>query len=477
MSLRARLTIFYTSLLGALLLFFGFAVYTLVSSILIGQIDNRLESASAELIFLMFFNEEGDFDISTSLPLDRNLIIKLVDNTGHSVSKFSKFSEEFEGPLDEVGFSERISMVRDVFYGDRHLRVISTPLESGDGIPEGVLQLALDIKEIDKAKQDLLQSLGLIGIGMLTLSAWGGWLTASRALMPLSIVTQTALEITRADDLSRRMPQSGPEGDEVGQLVQTFNQTLERLEYLFNSQKRFLADVSHELRTPLTVIKGNADLIRRMGVLDDESMKGIEKEIERLIRMVGDLLLLAQAESGSLPLDHNRLELDTILLEVIQQSKVLLDESQSITIGEIDQVLVCGDRDRLKQVVLNLVSNAVNHSRDGGNIEVRLWKEDQVGCLSIRDEGVGIPKDDLKLIFERFYRAEKSRVRSNKDGKGFGLGLSIANWIIQNHGGRIDVESNEGIGSTFTVRLPIASQDCQEVMELTPIALAPEHID
>ena len=132
-------------------------------------------------------------------------------------------------------------------------------------------------------------------------ASFAGWISTRQALTSLDAVTQTALQITRADDLSRRIPYNGPPKDEVGQLINAFNQTLERLEKLFNTQRRFLADVGHELRTPLTVIKGNVDLMRRMENADIESLDSIESEVDRLTRLVGDLLLLAQAESSKLP--------------------------------------------------------------------------------------------------------------------------------------------------------------------------------
>ena len=153
------------------------------------------------------------------------------------------------------------------------------------------------------------------------------------------------MQITRADDLSRRIPYRGSPDDEVGQLILAFNQTLSRLENLFNSQSRFLTDVGHELRTPLTVIKGNVDLMRRLDCTDEESMESIENEVDRLTRLVGDLLLLAQAESGQVPLAHRTVELDSLALEVLQQMKVLAGERVKLKLDEIDQVLVCGDQD------------------------------------------------------------------------------------------------------------------------------------
>jgi signal transduction histidine kinase len=273
----------------------------------------------------------------------------------------------------------------------------------------------------------------------------------------LETVTQVATHITRADDLSRRIPFSGEPTDEVGQLIVAFNATMARLETLFTTQRRFLADVSHELRTPLTVIKGNVGLLRRMGgPVDEESLASIETEVDRLTRLVGDLLFLAQAESGKMPLDMHPVDLDTVLLEVFQQMRVLAGERLQIKVVEIDQVEVIGDRDRLKQVLLNLVGNAIKYTPAGGQVLLSLAKQKDQARLLIKDTGPGIPAEDLPHIFERFYRAEKSRTRGA--GGGFGLGLSIAYWIIRNHGGRIEVDSKEGTGTTFCVWLPLAQE-------------------
>jgi signal transduction histidine kinase len=196
-----------------------------------------------------------------------------------------------------------------------------------------------------------------------------------------------------------------------------------------------------------------------MGCADEESMCGIENEVDRLTRMVGDLLLLAQAESGKLPLDHRLVELDTLLLEVLQQTRVLAQGNLDMRLGDIDQVLVCGDRDRLKQVFLNLIGNAIKYTPRGGEITAGLGKVGERARITISDNGPGIPEEELPYIFERFYRIEKSRTRSS-DGKGYGLGLSIAYWIVRHHGGQIDVDSRVGQGTTFCIWLPLADDDC-----------------
>ncbi len=287
-------------------------------------------------------------------------------------------------------------------------------------------------------------------------AAIAGWLITGQALLPLASATQVAMRITRADDLSSRVPLTGRESSEVSQMIKAFNETLGRLEGLFNSQRRFIADVSHELRTPLTVIKGEIGLVRRMGRIDDELFSNIEGEVDRLTRLVGDLLLLAQAESGRLPMDTKVVELDTIMLEVFNQMRILAGEKLQLVIGEIDQVPINGDRDRLKQVLVNLIGNAIHYTPSGGKVILNLEKQNNKARLTVTDTGPGIPAQDLPHIFERFYRGERSRKRTTgSQTSGFGLGLSIAYWIIRNHGGVIEVNSIEGKGTTFCVWLPI----------------------
>jgi two-component system, OmpR family, sensor kinase len=301
--------------------------------------------------------------------------------------------------------------------------------------------------------------LSVIWVVAVLLSGIVVWFTLGQTLKPLEAITETVEQINRADDLSRRIPYQGPENDEMGNLVGSFNQTLERLEALFTSQQRLLADVSHELRTPLTVIKGNADLMRRMKSLDEESLTSIDQEAGRLTRLVGGLLLLAQAESGKLALNMKRVELDLLITEVFQEMTILAGNKVHIRLNEIDQAYVNGDRDRLKQVFINLVANAVQYTPQGGEVFLSLEKIGEQARIICRDTGPGILTEDLPHIFERFYRAEKSRTR--RETTGFGLGLSIANWIVERHGGRIEVNSQEGKGTTFAIWLPLYKDDKQ----------------
>jgi two-component system OmpR family sensor kinase len=450
--LRARLTLLYSTLMGGVLLLFGMAVYAHVNFTLIGQVDRLLDDTAQEILEFARVDAVGELTILHLPPLNMttNVHVQVWDRDGRLVAA-SLDRDEFSEALDTGGLASTQKIFRSIMYRGFPMRVLSVPLSVG-GRAAGTMQVASSLAVIESVREDLLYILIMGVIFAVLLAGIGSWLVIERSLAPLDTVVETAEQINRADDLSRRIPYRHLPNDEVGELVLTFNRTLERLETIFTSQERFLADVSHELRTPLTVIKGNLDLMRRINTLDEEILVSIDEEANRLTRLVGDLLLLAQAETGKLPLQKDCLELDGLLFEVIQEMHILANEKISIRLTEIDQIQVHGDRDRLKQVLLNLISNAIQYTPEGGEVFLSLSRMGKNARLIIRDTGPGIPAEDLPHIFERFYRTEKSRTRQKTPG--FGLGLSIAYWIIKNHKGKIEVESIEGGGTTFIISLP-----------------------
>jgi len=458
MSLRLRLTLLYTTLLGGVLLLFGVVVYLLVSVTLETQIDNLLETTYQEVAPAIRASADGTISILT-FPvgeLTSSVFVQLWGIDGERKASSPNIAG-FPESIDPAGLRVTMPVFRNASIDGNGLRVLNVPLEL-NGRQIGVLQVGASRALIDAAQSNPLTVLVVTALVAMTLAAMGAWLATGQALNRLETVTQVATQITHADDLSRRIPESGPASDEVSQLIRAFNQTLSRLEKLFTAQRRFLADVSHELRTPLTVIKGEVGLMRKLGGAEDESLSSIENEVDRLTRLVGDLLLLAQAESGKIPLDLRPVELDTILLEVFQQMRVLAGDRLQLRITEIDQVQVNGDRDRLKQVMVNLLGNAIKYTPPGGQVAINLCKTGDQARLAVSDTGPGIPAQDLPHIFERFYRAEKSRTRT-RDGSGYGLGLSIAYWIVHHHAGRIEVDSKEGQGTTFSVYLPLLPEN------------------
>ena len=456
MSLRLRLTLLYSTLTGGILLVFAAAVIMVFNALLVDQIDNTLESAANLIINRIKVNSLGQVSLDlSSVDISSDVYVQ-VWGLDHKLQAGWRTLEDFaDRPFDRDGLRAESPIYREVRVGDQELRVLSVPIVDG-GHKIAVLQVAVRLDVMNQAREGLTNLLTIIWLVSFLFSGNAAWLTLGQTLKPLEAITETAEQINRADDLSRRLPYQGPEDDEIGSLVNSFNQTLERLEALFTAQQRLFADVSHELRTPLTVIKGNVDLMRRMKRLDEESLMTIDHEAGRLTRLVGGLLLLAQAESGKLALSMQKVELDLLLTEVFQEMSILAGNRVRVRLNEIDQVYVNGDRDRLKQVFINLVANAIQYTPQGGEVFLSLERIGEQARIICRDSGPGIPAEDLPHIFERFYRAEKSRTRGKTTG--FGLGLSIANWIVERHGGRIEVDSKEGQGTTFAIWLPILTK-------------------
>jgi two-component system, OmpR family, sensor kinase len=439
--------------MGGILLVISAAVIMVVTALLFNNIDNSLDVAHRTVLRKLKINDLGKLEANLkSRDIGSNVYVQIWGLDGELQSSFGTLENFSNQPFDPAALRTNGPIYRNTNENGLHIRVLSVPLQQRDHVI-AVMQVASSLDVVDIARTNLTDVLSIIWVVAVLFSGIVVWFTLGQTLKPLGAITETVEQINRADDLSRRIPYHGPEDDEIGNLVSSFNQTLERLEALFTSQQRLLADVSHELRTPLTVIKGNVDLMRRMKSLDEESLTSIDQEAGRLTRLVGGLLLLAQAESGKLALSMKRVELDLLVTEVFQEMTILAGSKVHLRLNEIDQAYVNGDRDRLKQVFINLVANAVQYTPQGGEVFLSLQKIGAQARVICRDTGPGIPAEDLPHIFERFYRAEKSRTR--RETTGFGLGLSIANWIVERHGGRIEVNSQEGKGTTFAIWLPL----------------------
>jgi signal transduction histidine kinase len=238
--------------------------------------------------------------------------------------------------------------------------------------------------------------------------------------------------------------------DEVGRLAETFDSMMDRLEQSFETQKRFIADASHELRTPLTAIKGNAELIS-IAPPDERDLcvSAIRREAERMSRLVNDLLLLAEADIAEQPIHPRPLDLRPLVEDVYRAAQLLGGEKVTVLLEEAQPTPAVADPDRIKQLLLNLVDNAVKFTPQGGAVSLRLSQNGGWTEIAVSDTGVGISSEEQDAIFRRFYRVDKSR-----STRGSGLGLAICSWIAEAHGGSIDVSSIPGKGSTFTLRLP-----------------------
>jgi two-component system OmpR family sensor kinase len=469
MSIRLRMTLWYTTILATVVVAFGAALYYLLTFTLLTSIERQLQMtaervADAAQVRISPFSLERVIELpNLDVLATPGVYIQVFSlDAGRIVDRSASLGEAAL-PLDEDTLAELLagqSQAQTVEAGGQRLRVQSIPLAIAGRI-EGAVQVGTSLAQVDQTQRQLLSIEIAGGLLAIVVSAGLGALLARAALRPIDEITRAALAISRAEDLSRRIEVGGP-ADEVGRLAATFNEMLARLEALFRMQRRFTADVSHELRTPLTTVQGNIDLLHR-GLADDPearrvALADIESEVARMSRLVNDLLLLARLDAG-IELERRPVELDTLLLEVYRQAR-LMSDGVEVRLGHEDQVVVLGDEDRLRQLLLNLADNAIKYTPAGGLVSLSLYHEGDSARIEVADTGVGIPPEDLApgpkgrpLIFERFYRADPAR--SSQSG-GTGLGLSIVDWIVEAHGGRIEIESGIGRGSTFTVWLPDA---------------------
>jgi len=457
MSLRLRLTLIFMALLSGVVLLLSIVIYSMISVVMINQADDELQKNANTIIGAMRGDTLGGMDVADeTLQISNNIFFQVWSDESQLLA-YSENIDEFTGALDAEAFAGDQPIYRNVTIQGMASRVLTVPLTVGD-VKTGYLQVAMTIVDIRYTQRLLLVVFSISALFSVIVAGVLSWLVMGQALEPLVMLAQITDRITSTDDLSQRIPVHTTRNDEINRLVLGFNKTLVRLERLFNTQRRFLADVSHELRTPLTVIKGNVGLMRMTNKYDEESLKSIESEVDRLTRLVKDLLLVTQAETGRLPLLLGEVELDDLLFEILKQMKVLSAGKHDIRIESIEPAVVNGDRDRLKQVLLNLGNNAIKFTPKNGCITLNLQIQKHWALITISDEGAGIPTEEQEFLFERFYRGDKSRTRSAAE-TGFGLGLPIAYWIIHSHGGRIDVKSKVDEGTEFSVWLPLSQKE------------------
>jgi two-component system OmpR family sensor kinase len=334
--------------------------------------------------------------------------------------------------------------------GEETYRVATVPVLDAGNQPVAVFQAAVPSSPTKELTNSLLWTLATGGALVILIGAALSSSVARTSLRPLHRAAATARGIS-LKSLSRRVPYEGP-ADDVGHMVDALNGMLDGLEKAFAEQRRFIADVSHEIRTPLTVIRGHVEVTRDQAKLtraDEESLDLVLDELDRLSRMVEDLLALARLEAGAKP----RLEtvnLAEIAREAATRARVL--GPRRLAVDGVAELPVHGSRDLLLQAVLNLLGNAVNHTAIEGSIAVMCSRVADVALVTIEDDGTGIPESDLPHIFDRFYRSP--RERSREDGSG--LGLAITQRLIEVHGGTIKAANGSRGGAIFTVELPIA---------------------
>ncbi|HUS17364.1 MAG TPA: ATP-binding protein [Chloroflexia bacterium] len=465
MLLKLRLAAFATVIMLITLTIIGVVAYDYVANAFDRQLDAALDDRAAEVKASIarsgprFFSDPRPQIDESTRPQTVPVYVQVLDADG-SLRYTSDPIARTAMPIDLTALAPALqgqAVIRDVQPDtDAAMRVRYSPLRNSDGSRQVVLQVGTPLAATEHALG--LMRVLLVGTTLFSSAVvWlGVWFAASRTLAAVDQVTRTARSIGLSQRLDERIPEArASRDDEMGRLVRTFNNMLDRIAASFAAQRQFVADSSHELRSPLTVIRGNLALLHRTpDALERAAIaRLIEDEAARMSRLVDNLLFLAQLEEtereGS-PLDRRPVELDSLLLTVYQQARSMT-ERHTILLGEEDAITIDGDRDQLQQLLLNLVDNAIKYTPAGGTIVLGLRGERDCALLEVRDTGMGIPAANLPLIFDRFYRVDKTRSRR---AGGAGLGLAIVQEIAASHGGRVEVDSTPGEGSLFRVVLP-----------------------
>jgi signal transduction histidine kinase len=397
-----------------------------------------------------------------------DLLVQISGADGETLARSRNLddTEIPKGPSILARVQRQEEWFSDVDVEGQDFRVFTAPLVGSGGLV-GFIQVARPLSPIYQSLVTLQTTFFSVGLAAVLFSLILGWMLARAALSPIDHLAAVAMAIGKSRDFSARVP-TGRRRDEVGRLAEEFNRMLdqlhdayEQLEATLAAQRRFVADASHELRTPLTSVRGNVELLRRAIALrpEAEGAEEIEQiladmaaETERVTRLVGDLLLLARVDAGQ-HLALGPLELGPVVQEAYRSAR-FLREGVQLYLGDLaPNVWVEGDTDRLKQLMLILLDNALKYTPDGGTVAIRSVRISRDGvpgvAFQVEDTGPGVPAEERERIFERFYRSDTVRGRG-----GAGLGLAIARWITDEHHGRIEVESAAGRGSTFTVWLP-----------------------
>jgi two-component system, OmpR family, sensor kinase len=470
MSIRLRLTLWQTVLLGLVLAAFAFLVYTAVAQQESSELNYTLRVRTEDVEKALDDGGSGHgsdrFDASssdvngaiTAALRDSTLAAQVLSAQGEDVAHSDNLAQPLAIPdwlvSKTIAEAGGLSEAKTVSIDGELMRVYGTVAKFGRTNDYRAIFVASPLDHINATMERWRAILAAAVVGTSAAAAAVGWFLAAKAMRPVDQMTQAARAIGRTTDFSRRLPEPAQQ-DELGRLACTFNDMLDQLAAAYGTQKRFLADASHELRTPLTVIRTNVESLRRGMDADpverDETLRAIARESERMGRLVADLLTLARADAGQ-QIERRRLELDSLVLEVYSQEQTLADGVR-LQLGEWDQISVEGDPDRLKQVMLNLVDNALRYTPRGGAVTLDLLRRGEEAVFQVRDSGPGIPSEHLPRIFDRFYRVDQPRTRGIG---GTGLGLAIAREVAEAHGGRIDVESRVGEGSTFSLVLPVA---------------------
>ena len=461
-SIRFRLTAWYAGLLTTVFLLLGTLMYVDLEFFLeSNQRDTQARRARQIADTLLArVHQTGEAYVAAEIKdlyepevNDRFIRVARVDGSLVYVSGMPN-DQTFEPThLPALALSSRKEFSQKMHLpGNTTLLIAALKYQTPEGVPY-LIEVGGPLDAVERMLDHLLWQLAL-GLPIAVLIAIsGGYLLVGRALAPVDQIAQKAEQITQ-HNLSERLPVAQT-ADELERLSLSLNHMIGRLENAFLNSKRFVADASHELRTPLTVVRAELESMasnRSLALEFRETIGSVLEEVERLARIVEQLFALSRLDAGESRAEWVQFDLADLAATTAEQMGLLAeDRGIAVSCDAAQPVLVDGDRSRLKQVVVNLLDNAIKYTPEKGRIQLRVAATDGHATLEVSDSGIGIPADALSHVFERFFRVDKARTR---DPEGAGLGLSIVKSICTAHGATVEVESN-GVGSRFRVKLPL----------------------
>jgi heavy metal sensor kinase len=463
------LTVWYAGLLAGMLILFGLSVYLGLSHYLERTLKETL-SQQAKQIGESWLGEVGVSgesyvagEINEHLsPKVNDRFIRITRTDGGVMymsdePESKRFDPSHVPPLKAQADQEALR--EEHLTADSELMIFALPFSAKNG-DRYVIEVGASNREIEGVLHGLLLAIAIGLPVVVAVAIAGGYLLMRRALRPVDEITRTAERIT-SRNLSERLP-APKTGDEIERLSVGLNRMIERLDESFQHIHRFSADASHELRTPLTILRGELEAAVQQPQITPElreTLGSALEETERLSRIVESLMAIARLDAGEAKVERAHFDLGELTSGTTEQMRLLAEDKNIALRCETErQVRVEGDRSRLKQVIVNLVDNAIKYTPTGGRVGVKVYASNGCGVLEVNDNGVGISEEAAPHIFERFYRVDKARSRQMG---GAGLGLSIIKAIVTAHGGQVKVESVEGKGSRFLVELPIADKTTQ----------------